>query len=204
MVLKTKCFYNFEGSYVRSSSNIYPDIAANLTMFFFGFSEKLGEINQLTTRGAEVALSGPFGHENNLLMFTDGLVISKKSWNSAENKKTNFVSYFAKEELRKKITLGKDLTPNQKRYLLQANTAVYSCNELINDKIYQELFKSLKNAVPLPYISDDERKQMQTKLTEKCMKFDHPKFLPAKMRTLAKGEDTKYYKTGKPSAASCK
>lgn len=202
--VKNKCYYDFDGSYVQSSSNIYPDIANNFTMFYFGFSEKLGEINQLTTRGAEVALSGPFGHENNLLMFTDGLVISKKSWDSAENKKTairNFVSYFAKEELRENITLGRDLEPNQKRYLLQANTAVYSCSELIRDKIYRDLFKSVSTAVPLPYISGADRKQMQAKLTKHCMKL-HPRFLPAKKRTLAKGQHK--YKTGTPSDTSCK
>lgn len=59
----------------------------NLTMFFFGFTKKLSEINQLTTIDAEVALSGPFGQENNLLMFTDGLVISKKIGRAVEMKR---------------------------------------------------------------------------------------------------------------------
>ena len=78
---------DYEGSYVYSSKNIYPDITNNLTMFFFGFTKKLSEINQLTTIDAEVALSGPFGQENNLLMFTDGLVISKKIGRAVEMKR---------------------------------------------------------------------------------------------------------------------
>ena len=38
---------DYEGSYMHSSKNIYPDIANNLMMFFFGFSKiKLSKINQ--------------------------------------------------------------------------------------------------------------------------------------------------------------
>ena len=75
---------DYEGSYMHSSKNIYPDITNNL-MMFFGFSKI--KLSQLTTRDAEVALSGPFGQENNLLMFTDGLVISKKVGTAVEMKR---------------------------------------------------------------------------------------------------------------------
>ena len=57
-------------------------------------------------------------------------------------------------------------------------------------------------AVPLPYIGSDDRKWMQAKLTEHYMKLNHPKALPAKKRTLAKGQHK--YETGRRSGASCK
>lgn len=200
--IQNKCYYNYDGSYVNGSDYLYQDFADDLTMFYYGFSEGLGKIKQITDRKPEVALSGPFGDENNLLMFTDGLVVSKTSWDAAsEEKKTaikKFLSYFVSKELRKKITLGQDLNTPQKRYLLQANKAVYTSEELTDDKIYQDILPSLQNAVPMPYINYTERKRMQQVLTEQCIQLP-PELHPATKRAMEKRQAE--YTTRKPSAA---
>ena len=96
---QNKCYEDFPGSYVESSSNVYADIYKKETMFYFGFSEKLAIIKQLNPSIVPyAAISGPLGETNYLLQFTDALVISKKSWTNANEDKKNaikeFMNYF--------------------------------------------------------------------------------------------------------------
>ena len=149
-----------------------------LPIFYYGLAERVGSINQVTNREAEVAISGPFGENNTLLLFTDGIVISSTSWNNANAEKRlaieNFIAYFVSQKLRENITLGRDLSPPQKRYLLQANVGVYSSEEIANDKIYQDMFASLQTAVPLPKTNYDELMSMEEKLVRDCMRLPLP------------------------------
>ena len=170
---QNKCYEDFPGSYVESSSNVYADIYNKETMFYFGFSENLAIIKQQNPSIVPyAAVSGPLGETNYLLQFTDALVISKKSWTNANEDKKNaikeFVNYFVGLELRIKITLGLDLSPTQKRYLLQANREVY---DFVNDPIYQDLFWSLERGVAAPALNGDQRKTMENVLSEKCVQL---------------------------------
>ena len=70
--------------------------------------------------------------------------------------------------MRIKITLGLDLSPTQKRYLLQANREVY---DFVDDPIYQDLFWSLERGVAAPALNDDQRKTMVNVLSEKCVQL---------------------------------
>ena len=169
-VVQNKCYVDFEGSYVCSSSNVYPDIENGETVFFFGFSEKLGLIVRDTDRKSYAAISGPLGELNHLLQFTDALVINKARWNAANEEKRNaiqnFVDYFLSNSLRYKIAMGEDLNPPQNRYLLQATETFY---ESTNDIIYQDIYWSLQRAAAAPSLTSYERKEMQKVLAEKCV-----------------------------------
>ena len=47
---RNKCYYNFPGSYVNSSSNVYRNVQNYATYFYFGFSEKfLLKMNRIAT-----------------------------------------------------------------------------------------------------------------------------------------------------------
>ena len=171
-VVQNKCYVDFEGSYVNSSSNVYPDIENGETVFFFGFSEKLGLIVRDTDRMSYAAISGPLGKLNHLLQFTDALVINKARWNVANEEKRNaiqdFVDYFLSNSLRYKIAMGKDLDPHQNRYLLQATETFY---ESTDDIIYQDIYWSLQRAAAAPSLNIKERKKMQNVLAEKCVEI---------------------------------
>ena len=82
---QNKCYDNFSGSYVQSSSNVYPDVENDY--MFFGFSEKVAQIERDSSRMSLSALSGPLGSQNLLLQFTDALVINKARWNAASEDK---------------------------------------------------------------------------------------------------------------------
>ena len=169
---QNKCYYKFPGSYVDSSSNVYPDVENYKTYIYFGFSEKVAQIEMDSDRVASAALSGPLGQQNNLLQFTDALVINKARWNAANEEKQNaiieFVQYFLSNTLRTQIAMGKDLNQPRPRYLLQATETFY---EGTNDVIYQDIYWSLKRAVASPSLSDAQKSTMQGTLTQSCVKL---------------------------------
>ena len=80
-----KCYYEFPGSYVEDSSNVYHDVQlTHETYSYFGFSEKVAKVEQGSDRTSYAAISGPLGKVKNLLMFTDALVINKARWMAAD------------------------------------------------------------------------------------------------------------------------
>ena len=171
---KNKCYDDFPGSYVNSSSNVYPDVEQGKSYMYFGFSEKVAQIERDSERNAHVAISGPLGEQNILLQFTDALVINKARWNKANENKRNaimeFVQYFLSDSLREKIAMGEDLHPPRPRYLLQATENFY---ENTNNPIYMDLFWSLQTAVAAPSPNDELKLLMQATLTKSCV--DIPK-----------------------------
>ena len=165
-----KCYCEFPGSYVDSSSNVYPDVENHKTYMYFGFSEKVAQIERDSPRRSTVAISGPLGQQNILLQFTDALVINKARWNAASEEKRNaindFTQYFMSNTLRTKIAMGEDLTPPRVRYLLQATETFY---EKTNNVIYQDMFWFLRRAVAAPSLSSAQKVAMQNTLTTSCM-----------------------------------
>ena len=171
-----KCYENFDGSYVNDISNLYTDIQNGKTAFYFGFSENLAQIKNDSNRNSYAAISGPLGNMNNLLQFTDALVINKARWNAANDEKRNtiiaFVNYFLSNSLREDIAMGVDLNPPQVRYLLQSTKTFYQGT---NDIIYQDLFWSLERAVAAPSLTSSQKAMMQANLESSCITFPQSK-----------------------------
>ena len=69
-------------------------------------------------------MSWPHGHFNYMIQFIDAIVVSKKSWERAnEDKRMQsviFLNILLGTNLRLKIAFGEDLNPHQNHYLLQA------------------------------------------------------------------------------------
>ena len=170
-----KCYYEFPGSYVQSSSNVYEDIKDGKTAFLFGFSEKVAEL-----ANSEIvpytAISGPLGPVNHLLQFTDALVVNKARWDEADEERRNairaFINYFLGYQVRYAISMGLDLDPPQNRYLLQAREELYSMGDLKYNSVYQDLLWSLKTAAPAPSLSPWQKEKMEKVLSEKCIKIE--------------------------------
>ncbi|XP_011409904.1 PREDICTED: uncharacterized protein LOC105316590 [Amphimedon queenslandica] len=164
-----KCFYKYADSYVEESDNIYTDITNKKTMLYFGFSEKLAQIKK-DNPGivAYAAISAPLGDSGYLLQYTDALVVSASSWNSADNEKKaamiDFITFFTSQSLRESILFGEDLSPQATRYLLQANKQVYSIKEATSDPIIVDLYWALQRGVHTPINDDTVRAEMQQKL----------------------------------------
>lgn len=168
---QNKCYVNFKGSYVEKSDNIYPDVGNYKTYVYFGFSEKVAQIERDSERTTTAAISGPLGPQNILLQFTDALVINKARWNTASDEKRKailqFVTYFMSNSLRTQIAMGKDLSPPRVRYLLQASQAFY---EETSNPIYQQIFWALTRAVPAPSLSSSQLGAIQQVLSSRCVK----------------------------------
>ena len=172
---ENKCYHEYPGSYVQCKTSLYGDIAVDKTMFYFGFSENLATIIQQNPDIAPYfAVSGPLGTQNYLLMFTDALVVSSKSWQDEGKQQAiiDFINYFTDKDLRTAITLGMDLSPalpSRKRYLLQANRLVYQAEGVADDQIYQDILFSLISAVPIPYMTEGQRLEMEQQLRMGCV-----------------------------------
>ena len=165
-----KCYQkDVTGSYVEDDDNVINDIKNENTMFFFGFSEITAKILPDSDFCPYSATSWPLGPSNYMVQFTDALVVSKKSWESASEEKQNaireFVKYFTGYDLRRKIALGEDLSPPKNRYLLQAIESFYKS---VDDTIYQDLNWQLQRSVAAPSLSSEDRKLMEEVLEEKC------------------------------------
>ena len=174
---KNKCYHDFCGSYVNKSENVYDDIKRGETFFYFGFSEELAAIKKKSPlHQAYAAISGPLGIQNNLLQFTDALVINKARWMAADKEKQNainsFVKYFLSNSLRHDIAMGRDLHPPQVRYLLQATETFYRNTD---DVIYNDIFWSLERAVAAPSLTDHQKEKMEHVLTDSCVMITESK-----------------------------
>ena len=80
-------------------NEIIQHVADRTNCYFFGFSEKLGEIIKVAGDkriGATKAIVPPFGEDNFMLVFTDALVINKIRFESAFQAKKNALKDFAK------------------------------------------------------------------------------------------------------------
>ena len=86
---------------------IISHVADRKDGYFFGFSEKLSEIikdaGDKRIRATKV-LAPPFGEDNYILVYTDALVINKKHFDSASDKKKKAIKEFAKFFTSKFIT----------------------------------------------------------------------------------------------------
>ena len=165
-----KCYQkDITGSYVQHKKNVINDIKNKKTMFFFGFSEITAKILLDSDFCPYSATSWPLGPSNYMVQFTDALVVSKKSWETASNEKQNaireFVKYFTSYDLRRKIALGEDLSPPKNRYLLQAIESFYKS---VDDTIYKDLYWQLQRSVAAPSLLSEDRKLMEEVLEEKC------------------------------------
>ena len=164
--------------WVNYNEAVFDQIVQHKSLLMFSFSENLSILLQKAntdpheTRTAHALASVSFGETNNLLQYTDGLVTGKKQWQSASQEKKDVINafnkFFIQTDVRKMITTGADVTPQKPRYLIVPNKSFYSDSGV--DSIYKAMVPFLEHAVPAPYISDTDRKEMLKTLTTKCVR----------------------------------
>ena len=121
------------------------------------------------------------GPENNLLQFTDGLVVSRSQWESDTTKQVaiaEFIKFFTSTSFRYKLAYGFDLNWPQIRYLLMPNKDFYDKTPAQYDPIYSDAFPLLQGAVPAPPLSEQDRIRIQVLLNEQCIPTIGPKANP--------------------------
>lgn len=159
-----------------STDEIENHIANYTSVLMFSFSEKLASLLKHTNynREAQALTSVSLGMSNQLLQFTDGLVVSRQLWQHMREDKRNaikqFMRFFSGLSFRKKVTLGDDLIDRQTpRYLLIPNKTFYKQRKYL---IYKDAHRFLENAVPAPPLSEEKRKSIQRLLENICIQED--------------------------------
>ena len=164
-----------------SSNQVESSIVDFESVLMFSFSEKLAEVLKTcgeNVRKPQALASISLGEENNMLQFTDGLVISKERWMAHDEVNRDaikqFVKFFTSLSFRYKLAYGFDLNKPQVRYLLMPNVAFYKAPfPAAYDPIYSDARAFLQNAVPAPALKN--KAGIQSTLEEKCLQPDGSK-----------------------------
>ena len=150
---------------------IIDNVKNHKSLLMFSFSEILATLTKATgyDRKSYALTSVSMGPENNLLQFTDGLVVSRSQWDSKQVAISEFIKFFTSTSFRYKLAYGFDLNRPQIRYLLMPNKDFYDKTPAQYDPIYSDAFPLLQRAVPAPPLSKQDRKDIQDLLNKKCI-----------------------------------
>ena len=152
------------------------DIVESDHIMMYGFSEWLSQIkaDKLAKKKhihASCIISPPLGAENNLLTFTDALVVNKSHF--AEQKKRQaidmFIKFYTSLTFRNKYAEGQDLKePHPPRYVLVSRKDFYTEGLGARNKKYRELYKALSFATACPnHGIVDQHKELYKLLVDK-------------------------------------
>ena len=134
------------------------DIADSDHIMMYGYSEWLSQVmaDKMAKEKhihASCIISPPLGEENNLLTFTDALVVNNSRF--AEQKKcpaiTKFIKFYTSLTFRNKYAEGQDLKkPHPPRYVIISRKDFYTQGFGAENKKYRELHEALRFAVACP------------------------------------------------------
>ena len=136
------------------------DITDSDHIMMYGYSEWLSQVmaDKMAKQKhihASCIISPPLGKENNLLTFTDALVVNNSRF--AEQNKcpaiTKFIKFYTSLSFRNKYAEGQDLKePHPPRYVIVSRKDFYTSTHGFGakNKKYQELHEALTNAVACP------------------------------------------------------
>lgn len=172
---ENRCYDSFPESYTDSLSNVINDLEEYRTYLHFGFLEKVSYLNPESLRMPITAIPVSMGEENNLLLFTDALVVNRARWTAASAEKQtairDFIRYFTSSSLREKIAMGVDLSPPRPRWLLQAQGTFYKHTTL---PLYRSLHATLSQAVAAPSLTPTQSSLIHNILTNSCLNISRP------------------------------
>ena len=166
---ENKCYDKHHRDYFEDFSNIFRDLEEYSTYLYFGFLENIAYVKPESQRVPVTAIPVAMGEQNNLLLFTDALVINRTRWSAANAEKQaaikDFIRYFTKNSLREKIAMRVDLRPPRPRWLLQASETFYKHT---TDPLYRSLYPALRQAVAAPSLTTDQSSFIHNILTNSC------------------------------------
>ena len=153
------------------------DIAISDHILLYGYSEWLSQImsdKMCKKRNihATCIISPPLGAENNLLTFTNALIVSKSSYSSDDRRAEaidRFIQFYTSLSFRNKYAAGADLKdPHPPRYLIVARKDFYTDGFGAQQKNYQKLYEAMYHSVAAPnYGLASRHEEMNRVLGEK-------------------------------------
>ena len=138
------------GCYVDDSVR-NSDIAKYNHVLLYGFSEWLSQV--VADKTCCCIISPPLGTENNLLTFTDALIVNKSHYSDVDkaNAIDKFIEFYTSLKFRNQYAEGKDLKePHPPRYVLASRKDFYTQGYGAHEKIYQMLRKAMNCGVAAP------------------------------------------------------
>ena len=159
-----------------SPSQRNSDIAKSDHVLLYGYSEYLSQVMSdkmcLNKKiHAFCIISPPLGTENNLLTFTDALIVNKSHYSDINKADAidKFIEFYTSLRFRNQYAEGKDLKePHPPRYVLISRKDFYTTGFGANEKNYQMLRQAMDYAVAAPnHGLADKHEEMNRILIEK-------------------------------------
>ena len=146
-----------EGSY-DSASQRNSDIAKSDHVMLYGYSEWLSQVmsDKMCLNKAIHAcciIAPPLGAENNLLTFTDALIVNKSHYSDIKKADAvnKFIEFYTSLRFRNQYAEGKDLKePHPPRYVIISRKDFYTTGFGGREKNYQMLRQAMDYAVAAP------------------------------------------------------
>ena len=147
-----------EGCYHSDSKGILSDIAMSDHVLLYGYSELLSQVmSDKTCLSKKIhaccIIAPPFGAENNLLTFTDALIVNKSHYSDVNKADAidKFIEFYTSLRFRNQYAEGKDLKePHPPRYVLISRKDFYTTGFGAHEKNYQMLQQAMDNTVAGP------------------------------------------------------
>ena len=133
------------------------DVSESDHVMTYGYSELLGQfmadkMNKGKKIHASCIMVPPLGANANLLMYTDAIVINKKSFSGKRKKAIiKFMKFYTSLSFRNKFAAGADLRePHPPRYVMISRKDFYTEGFGASDKNYKNLHPKLQSSVAAP------------------------------------------------------
>ena len=170
---------DIDGEFHEHHDRLIKEVIDSQHILMYAYSENLGEaLQKAAERKAHKRtlriISPPLDESNNLLTYTDAVVVNKSKFNKRDDPQRaelikKFVEFYTSLPIRTSLAFGRDLPPSvlYPRYLLPARTAFFTETAAAEDEYYQQFHAALKHSTPAPnHDIYGKRKALQAQLQE--------------------------------------
>ena len=147
------------GKFHDNHDLLIAEVTTSRHILMYGYSENMGEALQ---KGAELKkfkrtlriISPPLDHSNNLLTYTDAVVVNKSKFADQQRAADilKFVDFYTSLPFRTCFAFGRDLPSSvlYPRYVLPARKDFFTKTAAAADERYKEFYAALKHSTPAP------------------------------------------------------
>ena len=142
----------------KSGAARHADICKSDHIMMYGYSEWLSEVLadkmcNMKKIHASCIIAPPLGADNNLLTYTDAIIVNKALFEDKKRAKAinTFITFYTSLDFRNKFAEGADLTkPHPPRYVMVSRKDFYTKGFGTSDKNYKMLHSALQFSIAAP------------------------------------------------------
>lgn len=148
-----------DGEFHKHHDQLIKEAVDSKHILMYAYSENLGEALQRAAENKKFKrtlriVSPPLGESNNLLTYTDAVVVNKSKFADPQRAEriTKFVEFYTSLAFRTSLAFGRDLPPSvlYPRYVLPARKDFFTHTGAASDDYYKQYHDALHHSTPAP------------------------------------------------------